>query len=114
MPTPRTPWGASLYGSEKAEVDLQLRGSNFNYATTPIHTRTYIDSRTCSDTELTRQIKDMMQHATTLYEEWKATPYLSKGEGGSCLYRPTALTLSNWGWAILSDTRTVKIKHFTT
>lgn len=116
---PKTPWGATLFSDEKAAVDLGLRaidaeGKRFYHDTTPLSCRTYTDARTADHHELARQVTDMVTEARKMYTEYQRVanlPY-QPGTGGSVLYLPVAICLSNFGWGILCDTRTQVIRSF--
>jgi hypothetical protein len=111
----RSPWGTSLYGSERAAVDIGLRTGNGEYNdTTPISCSTYIDARTADEAEIARQLRDGLKEAAKLLAEFeaaKAKP-AKPGDGGSCLYRPVAFCLSNYGWSIMSDAREKVVRAF--
>lgn len=111
---PRSPWGTVLYSDEKAQVDLGLRTETYRYATTPLSCSTYIDARRADDAELARQVRDMAQAATKLHKEWEKAASLlaARGEGGSCVYCPVAICMSNFGWSVLSDERTCRVRRF--
>jgi hypothetical protein len=63
---PKSPWGTTLYSCEKAEVDLGLRTAKEGFATSPLSCSTHIDARECDESELTRQIADMVREARKL------------------------------------------------
>lgn len=114
----KSPWGTILMGSERAEVDLGLRGQNFWHSSRPSSCSTYTDSRTCPESELTRQLTDAVSDATRLYNEYQdalaktKAPDYQKPDGGSCLYLPVAIAISNYGWAIISDNRACVVRGF--
>lgn len=112
---PKTPWGYTLFASEKAEVDLGLRSETDSFGATPISCSTYIDSRLAAEAELIRQVTDMVQRARQLrlqYLAAKKNPGEDKGHGGSAYYLPVAVTLSNFGWSVLCDRRVSVTKFF--
>ena len=105
---PTSPWGTTLWSSERAEVDLGLRTQTNWFSTTPLSCSTYIDARTCSDVECAKQVTDMVKEATKFraeYEDAKAHE-APKGQGGGVYYQPVAIVMSNFGWSILADNRT--------
>ena len=111
----RSPWGTSLYGSERAAVDMGLRAPGEYNDTTPISCSTYIDARTADEAEIARQLRDGLKEAAKLLAEFEAAKASSKGKpanGGSCLYRPVAFCLSNYGWCVLSDAREKVVRAF--
>lgn len=117
--TPKAPWGEYLYGSERAAADLGLRGvlesgERFHYDTVPTSCQTYIDSRTCKPEELVRQFSDAVKRAGELRKEYLQTKknQKEKPDGGSCLYLPVAIAISNFGWSIISDRRTEVVRGF--
>lgn len=104
-------------GSEKAEVDLGLRSlkgeSYWAHGTTPLSCQTYIDARTADEVELRRQVTDMVKEATKFKKEYDAVGNVAdKGLGGSCFYLPIAICMSNFGWSILCDRRSQRVRHF--
>jgi hypothetical protein len=111
---PPSPWGTTLYSSEKAEVDLGLRTQTEWNGTTPLSCNTYIDARKCSDDELRKQVLDMVEQATKFQDEYieAAKHMASAGQGGSCLYQVVGVALSNFGWSILCDKRTCIVRRF--
>ena len=108
---PKSPWGTSLWGSERAEVDLGLRSDGVYNATTPMSCSTYTDARRANDADLSKQVADMVKAATELYTEYQAAEH-KPGNGGSCLYCPVAIVMSNYGWSVVSDQRQCKIRPF--
>jgi hypothetical protein len=111
----RTPQGRCLTGLERAEVDLGLCGEGYErYSTVPVSCATYIDSCTATQAELSRQVEDMVRQATKLYQEYQHQRTLPsvQGQGGSCLYLPVAVCMSNFGWCVVSDLRTVVVRPF--
>jgi hypothetical protein len=111
---PRAPWGETLFGGEKASVDLGLRDGTWDgrHDTIPTSCSTYLDARTASESELARQVADMVKEATRLKTEYDTAKEAAKGVGGSCLYLPIAIEMSNYGWSVISDKRTCKIRAF--
>ena len=108
-------WGHVLWSSEKAEVDLGLRSDKDRFATTPLSCSTYIDSRTAVESELARQVANMVAEATRLRDqclEAKQSPGEDKGFGGSGYYLPVAIAMSNFGWDIICDRRISVTKFF--
>jgi len=111
---PRTPWGSYLWSSERAAVDLGLRAEGVYNDTTPVGCSTYIDARTAPEEELRRQVENMVAEATRLREEYlegKKFPD-TEGQGGSCLYMPVAVCLSNFGWSVLADRTQGIVRRF--
>lgn len=111
---PKSSWGITLYSSEKAEVDLGLFSERENHSTIPQSCRTYIDSRSAHNEELTRQVKDMIRTAETMkleYDKAKASKKNSP-HGGSTCYMPVAITMSNFGWSVIADKRISATKWF--
>ena len=111
----KAPWGATLMGSERAEVDMGLRGETWDerHATTPMSCSTYIDARTCDESELRKQVSDMVREAARMrdtYLKAKENP-AKEGEGGGCNYMPVGIALSNFGWSIIADTRTCVVSR---
>jgi hypothetical protein len=109
------PWGSVLWSSKRAEVDLGLRTEKDRFGTTPLSCSTHIDSRTASESELTRQVADMVKEATKLrdqYLEAKKNPGKDKWFGGSGYYLPVAIAMSNFGWNVICDKRTSVTKFF--
>lgn len=98
--------------SEKAEADLGLRTVNDRHGVTPMSCQTYIDARTATEEELRRQVTDMIKEATRIKKEYDAAPTEDAGLGGSCLYLPIAICMSNYGWSVLCDRRTQRTRHF--
>lgn len=111
---PKSPWGTCLWSSERAAVDLGLRTKEECFDTRPLSCSTYTDARTASENELRRQVADMVKEATRLRDEYEHAKQhrAGKDEGGSCLYQPVAICLSNFGWSVLSDTRTQVVRRF--
>jgi hypothetical protein len=112
---PKASWGPALFSSEKAEVDLGLRSEKDRFGTTPLSCQTYQDSRTAVESELARQVTDMVKEATRLrdqYLEAKQNPGEDKGLGGSGYYLPVAIAMSNFGWDVICDTRVSVTKFF--
>ena len=113
-PSSLAPWGVRLWGSERAEVDMGLRGPDWSHATHPLSCQTYIDARTAGEKELTRQLRNAVVDAERLRKEYleaKEVPSVPE-KGGSCLYLPVAITISNFGWGIVSDERTRVVRNF--
>jgi len=111
----KAPWGHTLWSSEKAEVDLGLRTETDRFGTTPLRCSTYIDSRTAAETELTRQVTDMVKEAKQIrvqYLDAKKNPGEDKGHGGSGYYMPIAIAMSNFGWNVICDERISATKFF--
>jgi hypothetical protein len=112
--TPVTSWGHTLFGSDKAGVDLGLRKENESFSTTPISCSTYVDARTANDAELARQVKNMLGAVDALklrYEDAVAHP-APKGQGGGAEYLPVAIEMSNFGWSVIADKRIYAIKSY--
>lgn len=110
---PRTPWGTTLYSSERAAYDLGLRGQGRWDDTTLVSCQTYIDSRTAPEEELRSQITRMVRDAEKYRREYEeGQKYPSNGQGGTCLYMPLAICLSNYGWSIIADRRTQIVRRF--
>jgi hypothetical protein len=111
-----SPWGATLMGSERAEVDVGLRGASYDdcHGTSPTSCQTYIDARTASEDELRKQVSDMVREATKLRDEYlhQATLPETPGQGGSCYYMPVLVALSNFGWSIVSDRRQCVVRSY--
>ena len=107
----KTPWGGYLWGSERAAVDLGLRGKGYWEDTTPLSCSTYIDARKAGDKEVARQLTQAIQDAQKFLKEWEEATH-TEGQGGSCLYCPVGITISNYGWSIISDRRTIKVRAF--
>lgn len=110
----KSPWGSTLWSSERAEVDLGLRGEQVRNATAPVNCSTYTDARTAPQEELARQVADMIQAADKLRLEYQAaTHHLAlQGQGGSVLYLPVAVYLANYGWGVIADKRTQIVRSF--
>lgn len=111
---PKAPWGSCLWSSERAEVDLGLRSEHERFATSPRGCSTYVDARKADEQELSRQVADMVKAASDMLREYveamaKQAP---KGAGGSCLYRPVAVALCNYGWSVICDERTMIVRRF--
>jgi hypothetical protein len=110
---PKAPWGESIYGGERAQIDLGLKRGYYedNNATTLVSCSTYIDSRTACMGELTRQVTNMIEAAERFrrdYERYKSKitkPEDCYANGGSCFYLPVAAEMSNFGWSIIADDR---------
>ncbi len=114
-PFPKAIWGETLYGGETAHVDLGLkRGYGDNDATTLISCNTYIDSRSCNTSELTRQITNMVREAVRFRQEYQEHQgdVTKPDQGGSCLYLPVAAELSNFGWSVIADRRSRIVVSF--
>lgn len=114
---PEAPWTnmygkVILFGSERAEVDLGLRTKDDRFGTTPTSCQTYVDARVCDSNELSRQVADMVQAATKLRQDWIEAAKHPSADGGSCYYKPVAICLSNYGWNVLCDTRTKRVRAF--
>ena len=111
---PKAPWGATLWSSERAEVDLGLRTEHDRFGTAPFSCSTYTDTRKADEQELARQVRDMIKRAAEMRAEYHAADAnrARKGEGGSCLYQPVAVTLSNFGWSVICDERTMIVRRF--
>jgi len=87
--TPTAPWGAALWSSERAEVDLGLRrGYADSDATNPVSCHTYIDARTASKEEIRAQLRRMIEAATS-----------ARPQG------VVAVALGNFGWTVIADRR---------
>jgi hypothetical protein len=112
---PESSWGAPLFGSQRAEVDMGLRTKDDRFACTPISCQTYIDARKADMQELCRQVTDMVNSATGLRADYESAKAAAKepSNGGSCYYMPVAICLSNFGWSIMCDNRTVVVRSFT-
>lgn len=110
----KTPWGSYLWGSERAAVDLGLRGEGFYHDTTPLSCSTYIDARTAGDKEVARQLQRALEDAEKFRAEYLAAIPATPGDGGSCLYLPVAITISNYGWSIVADNRNYVVRAFGT
>ena len=106
------PFAGPYMGSEKAEVDLGLRGGDDRHGTTPMSCQTYIDARTADEVELRRQVTDMVREAEKMKKAYDAAPTKDQGHGGSCLYLPVAICMSNFGWGVLCDRRTQRVRYF--
>lgn len=104
-------YGFILYGSEKAMVDMGLKGMDFDYCTTPESCDPHIDNREATHDELARQVADMVATATRIklkYEE--VAKRGNNPNGGTAIYLPVAIALSNFGWTIIADKRTYVIQ----
>jgi hypothetical protein len=111
----KAPWGRALWSCEKAEVDLGLLSKDNDFTSNPLSCSTHIDSRTAPESELTRQVTDMVKEARRLrvqYLDAKKDPGEDKGHGGSGYYLPVAIALSNFGWNIICDRRESVTKFF--
>lgn len=106
------PLAGPYMGSEKAEVALGLRVGDERHGTTPLSCQTYIDARTAGVEELRRQVTDMVREAERFKAEYDQAPTVDQGHGGSCLHLPVALCMSNFGWSILCDRRTMRVCYF--
>ena len=95
---PSGKYALSLYSSERAWF---LLGDVTGY-TTPMSCSTYLDARTCSETELARQVKGIRHQVAIMWREYrKALHRLAKpGDGGSCVHRPALAYIANYGWGI--------------
>jgi len=113
-PAPRTSWGARLWSTDRATVDMGLRGEGFSYDTRPLSCSTYIDARRADKEELARQVRRMIEAAEKLRaERIEAESRPAKpGKGGSVLYHPVAIAMANYGWAVISDQRTAFVRGF--
>ncbi len=108
----RTPEGRWLLSSDCAAADLGILGED----TRPVSCSTYIDARTAEESELRRQVTSMVAEAWRMkaeYDKVKRHPGKDKGHGGSVLYLPLAIVLSNFGWCVLCDSRVSVVKRFT-
>lgn len=110
----KTPWGSTLLGSERAQVDLGLRTAEGSHATMLLSCSTYIDARTAGEAEIGKQLRDGIKEAEKFRAEYEAAKKrrAKPGDGGSCLYMPVAFALSNFGWCIISDERTMIVRAF--
>lgn len=106
---PKAPWGETLYADERALVDLGLKRGRFgtNRAITVTSCLTRLDSRVLSDKELREQVQDMIKAAKTAKQRYlRAARYRKKNgvpDEGMPYYLPIAITLSNFGWSVVSD-----------
>jgi len=109
-----SPWGTSLWSSERAEVDMGLRTATSRNATTPVSCSTYTDARRADDAELARQVTRMVEEATRIRAEYLAAKDrpAQPGSGGSCLYLPVAVCMANYGWSVVCDERTMIVRAF--
>lgn len=107
--TVRSPYGDIMWADERAAYALGLRPSRQeNYATTPISTRIPADMRTCTPAVLAdaiRSLRKTLADQLKGYHRAKRRP-ARPGKGGVVFYRPVAVTLGNFGTAVLADTRT--------
>jgi hypothetical protein len=112
---PKAPWGRTLWSYEKAAMDLGLLSEKDSFTTNPLSCSTYTDSRTAAETELVRQISDMVREAKKFRNQFldaKKKPGDDKGHGGSAYYLPVAIAMSNFGWNIICDRRISVTKFF--
>lgn len=110
---PRAPWGPCLWGSERAAVDLGLRGQGFQHDTTPMSCSGTGDLRKASDAEIARHLTNAFQEADKLRALWEKARTCKRGnQGGSCFYQPVAVTISNYGWGVMCDERTMAVQYF--
>ena len=110
--------GRMLWSSERAAVDCGLiewdDAGTVDYSTTPESTRTYVDARTAPDEELASQVRNLVDSAQRMRahyaeaSERRARP----GEGGSVVYTPLAICISNFGYSVLCDRRTGITRRF--
>jgi hypothetical protein len=99
-------FGCGLYGSERAEADLGLRSEKENHSTTPESCNPHIDNREAMPEELKRQVTDMVASATKMRDKFlKMAKRGSNLKGGTAIYLPVAVALSNFGWSIIADKR---------
>ena len=111
---PRSPWGTSLFSGERAAVDMGLRTEKEKYDGHPSSCSTYIDSRTAPESELVRQVTDMVKEAERILLEFRDAQErpAKPGAGGSCFYLPVAICLANYGWSVMVDERVKAIRTF--
>jgi hypothetical protein len=102
---------SKYWGSERAQIDLGLGVGWECHATTPLSCSTYYDARGAAIDDLRHQVEDMVREADKFYAEWE-TATDNPGNGGSCLYRPVGIALCNYGWSVISDKRTMKVRAF--
>lgn len=112
--TPTSPEGYTMFGSEKACYDLGLRNESYYYDSTPWHCSTYTDSRTASEDELKNQVTDMVTAAKSSMKEYRDAlkKPAEEGQGGSCYYLVVGVAISNYGWAVIADTRQKAVRGF--
>lgn len=101
-PTPRTEAGRTLWGSERAAYALRVR------ATYPVVCQAYEDFRQAPAARLAKALKDALDAFRSVRHAYQAALRQPAGpdEGGSvhCVhYRPVAVALNNYGWAIVAD-----------
>jgi hypothetical protein len=111
----RTESNRALYSSDKATWDLGLDSDTECNSSCPISCSTHIDSRSCDESELARQMADMVSHAKkamTSYVEAVNMPGDDKGHGGTGHDKPIAIALSNYGWSVICDRRLSATKFF--
>jgi hypothetical protein len=97
-----------LWGSERAAFTEGID------STSPQSCTTYTDARTCQQSELARQMKSIRQSiAKMLVEYRRAKRNLAKsGDGGSCVYKPVFVAISNYGWSIHADRNNYLVASF--
>jgi hypothetical protein len=99
--TPRAPWGEHLYGCERAEMDLGLKRDSHSHAATPRGgSAMHRDNRELSDADLADLTRKMIATAEECLAEYEAFP-----SEVAVYFEPVAVALSNFGWAVIADTR---------
>lgn len=109
------PYGEHLWSSERAAYVLGLRTSwSHRYDTSPVSCQAYEDFRTCSEARLALVAQNMRKMLREYLREYRLAERFpaGKGEGGSCYYKPVALTLANYGYGLMCDERTKLVRAF--
>ena len=111
---PKTPYGASLMGYEKAAFDIGLLSQNERNAVTPISCTTYVDHRTANHKLMQPIIINMIDSVIKLNDEFLLLKEkkLKAKNGGQAIYQPMFVALSNFGWTIVADRRNYVIRPF--
>jgi hypothetical protein len=113
---PRAHYGESLWAGEVVTYALGLRTGYYEgpYAYI-MGLQWYFDARDPERQEEFQEcIKDLVQKFHQALTEWEDAlrDLAPPGEGGSVLYRPVAIAVSNFGGSVIGDTRTERVRRF--
>jgi hypothetical protein len=117
---PKDPSGTyTMYGSERAEYALGLRGAGenyFDYASEPSSIQGYCDTRKeCWEDEASSYVRRMIESAEEERAKYLACDNpanIDRGHGGSGYYIPVAIALCNFGASLICDRRDYKVQYF--
>lgn len=104
----KTPEGNTLWSSERAAYDLGI----YPHVASMLSCDPGYDLRK-SEKEVIRALKGAIEKVVEFKKEYKEA--FEKGmsdDGGSVIYDPMAICISNFGWSIIADRRSFMVRAF--